>query len=403
MSELVHFEYPPPRSWEQFEELCADLFETMWSDPGLARHGRAGQAQLGVDIVAARGSIYPVGLQCKKKGRWPPKKLSANEIDHEVKEAEKFTPPLKEFYILTTAPTDERLQRHVRTINDSRKMQNKFPVEVLFWPDLVRRVALYDRVARKHFSLGGTKIDFSPLLATWYTTDGRLELATRDWGVAVGQVSEDFYDWPTGHVVVRQRETDAMLNELQAMEKMPSSLQGRTEKIRLRRKLRGMKEKERRLQETIRMLYTNELLKFYMMDLDESGKDAQEILKAIIESDLCQCVGSAGYEKIRLFPPTPSLLTGPRSSMSLADSYIPVSLHGPAYAEILKGEQEFSKKYHGNAMVNLVSELPASVRRCFAIPAIIRRIERIMRDDQKTIAEMQMAGYLDLNMWKYEL
>ncbi len=66
MTELVHFEYPPPRSWEQFEELCADLFEAMWSDPALVRHGRAGQAQNGVDIVAARGGIYPVGLQCKK-------------------------------------------------------------------------------------------------------------------------------------------------------------------------------------------------------------------------------------------------------------------------------------------------------------------------------------------------
>lgn len=75
MPELVYFEYPLPRSWEQFEELCADLFEAMWCNPGLVRHGRAGQPQFGVDIVAARGSINPVGLRCKKKYRWPVKLL----------------------------------------------------------------------------------------------------------------------------------------------------------------------------------------------------------------------------------------------------------------------------------------------------------------------------------------
>ncbi len=132
MSDLIHFEYPPPRSWEQFEELCADLFEVMWSDPGLARHGRAGQAQHGVDIVAARGAVYPVGLQCKKKTRWPVKKLSTAEVDQEVKKAAKFSPALKELYILTTAISDERLQLHVRTLNESRKKLNQFTVEVLF-------------------------------------------------------------------------------------------------------------------------------------------------------------------------------------------------------------------------------------------------------------------------------
>jgi hypothetical protein len=67
MTGLVHFEYAPPRSWEQFEELCADLFEVMWSDPNLVRHGRAGQVQNGVDIIAAKGGLFPIGLQCKKK------------------------------------------------------------------------------------------------------------------------------------------------------------------------------------------------------------------------------------------------------------------------------------------------------------------------------------------------
>jgi len=401
VSELIHFEYPPPRSWEQFEDLCADLFEAMWSDPGLVRHGRAGQVQFGVDIVAARGGIYPVGLQCKKKSRWPVKKLSIGEVNHEVDDAERFSPPLKELYILTTAVADERLQLHVRTLNESREKQKKFPVQVLFWPEIVRRVARFDQVARKHFPIGGSKNEFSPLLATWYTIGGRLELANMDWQLAVGEVGEDFHEWPTGRVVVRQRETDAMMAKLQKMDKKPASPQCRTAKIELRRELRYMRDKEQRVQETIRMLYANESLKFYMLDLDETGVDAREILRAIIESELRQDLESAGCQKIRLLPPSPNLLTGPRSSTSVADSDLPINMPSSEYAEILKTEQEFPTKFYGNAMVKVVSELPAFVRRRFAIPAMIGRIERIMREDRKSLAEMQLAGYLDLNMWKY--
>ena len=402
MSELIHFEYPPPRSWEQFEDLCADLFEAMWSDPGLVRHGRAGQVQFGVDIVAARGGIYPVGLQCKKKSRWPVKKLSIGEVNHEVDEAEKFSPPLKELYILTTAVADERLEQHVRTLNESREKQKKFPVQVLCWAEIVRRVARFDQVARKHFPIGDSKNEFSPLLATWYTIGGRLELANMDWQLAVGEVGEDFHEWPTGRVVVRQRETDAMMAKLHNMDKKPASPQGRAAKIKLRRELRYMQDKERRAQDTIRMLYANEQLKFYMLDLDETGVDAQEILRAIIESELQQVLESAGGQKIRLLPPTPNLLSGTRSSTSVADSDLPINMPSSEYAEILKAEHEFPAKFYGNAMIKVVSELPASVRRRFAIPAMIGRIERIMREDRKSLAEMQLAGYLDLNAWKYE-
>lgn len=401
MSELVHFEYPPPRSWEQFEELCADLFEAMWSDPTLVRHGRAGQAQSGVDIVAARGGIYPIGLQCKNKSRWPVQKLTSLEVDDEVKKAEQFSPTLKELYILTTAPADERLQRYVRTLNESRQKQKRFPVEILFWTEIVRRVARFEQVARKHFPIVGSKNEFSPLLATWYTVRGILELKGDEWHLAVCEIREDFHDWPTGRVVVRQRETDQILAKLQKLEKMPVSPERRAEKIKLRREVRYLQERERSVQQTIRILYTNETLRFYVADLDETGVDAREILKAIIESRLRPGLKSAHSEKIRLLPPTPDLLTGPRSPKSVIDSDIPVDLPANAYADIRKREQEFPKEHGGNAMAKVVSELPASVRRHFAIPAIICRIERIMSEDGKSLADMQLAGYLDLNRWNY--
>ena len=66
MSLHVHSEYAPPRSWEQFEELCADIFQSAWRDPALVRHGRAGQRQNGVDIVGRNGALYPIA--CSAKG-----------------------------------------------------------------------------------------------------------------------------------------------------------------------------------------------------------------------------------------------------------------------------------------------------------------------------------------------
>ena len=143
------------------------------------RHGRAGQPQKSVDIVAARGSIFPVGLQCKKKARWPVKKLTFAEVKYETEEADKFSPLLKEFYILTTALGDERLEEQVRQFNESRKKDKKFLVTVLTWTEIVRRVARYDDVARKHFPLGGREDSFTPLLATWYTSTGKLEARAR--------------------------------------------------------------------------------------------------------------------------------------------------------------------------------------------------------------------------------
>ncbi|RUR67351.1 hypothetical protein EJP67_09790 [Variovorax guangxiensis] len=404
MSDLVAYEYPPPRFWEQFEELCADLFEAMWGDPRLVRHGRAGQVQHGVDIVASRGSIYPVGLQCKKKSRWPVKKLTIKEIDHEIDEAENFTPALKEFYLLTTAIPDEALQAHVRMLNEARRKRGGFIVEVLFWPELVRRVARFEQVAKKHFPIRGGQDEFSPLLATWYANDGKLELTGNDWHFAVAELGEDLHDWPTGRVIVRQRETDAMEKELQELLRSSSmSIAARTKRMRLRRELRYKKSREQRIQTLIRMLYSNERLRFYMLDLDESGVDAREILRALIEDELHLGDHTHQTEKIRLSPPSPHLLEGPRTSSSVWADDIPVHMPSEELRKIWEAERDFPKKYNGNKIARVVSELPVTVRCAYAIPAIVRRIIRVMQEDQKSLSQMQLAGYLDLNLWKYTL
>jgi len=170
----THAEYVPPKTWEQFEELCADTFSTDWSDPALVRHGRAGQRQHGVDIVTRRGNQGPIGLQCRRKSRWPVQRLTLADVDVEIAEARKFRPKLKSFYILTTAPDDAAVQEHARKISARHALKDSFDVNVLGWSEIVRRATLHDRVADKHFGPGGGA-PRAPLLATLFTSGGRFE------------------------------------------------------------------------------------------------------------------------------------------------------------------------------------------------------------------------------------
>ncbi len=41
---------PRPKSWDEFEDICADVLKYLWKDPYTVRHGRSGQKQDGVDI-----------------------------------------------------------------------------------------------------------------------------------------------------------------------------------------------------------------------------------------------------------------------------------------------------------------------------------------------------------------
>lgn len=400
MSDLVHYEYPPPRSWEQFEELCADLFESLWNDPRLVRHGRSGQAQFGVDIIASRGGIYPVGLQCKKKAQWPPKSLTMREVRRELAEAEKFKPALKEFYILTTIPADAPLQGQVRTLNETRREAGQFEVEVLFWPELVRRVACLEAVASKHFPVRGGQNKFSPLLATWYTKAGKLELEGKEWHLAVSELGMDFHWSPTGRVVVRERETDALVEELNRLSQSSPPDTNRDEKLRVRRELRYAEKKERRIQNLIQMLYTHEELKFYMLDLDDTGADASEIVCSLVERVMGRDRPTEDH-KIRLAPPASHMLPGPRSRASVADDDLTIHMPEAEYVSINQTERNFRERHEGRSMVRVVSELPPLVRRRYAIPAIVLRIERIMKEERKSLEDMGFAGYLDLNAWAF--
>lgn len=151
MPSLADAELPPPKSWDAFEELCADLFQREWKFPHTARYGRQGQRQNGVDIYGRPGGSGHSGVQCKGKRRWPPSKITKTEIDREVAKALKFRPKLEELIFATTAENDTVIQDHVNSITERHEKTGLFRVYVYWWGEIARRITLYDDLTRKHF------------------------------------------------------------------------------------------------------------------------------------------------------------------------------------------------------------------------------------------------------------
>ncbi|WP_193791329.1 hypothetical protein [Tumebacillus algifaecis] len=137
---------PAPKSWDEFEEITRSSFKIKWSSPNLTRIGRQGQPQDGVDIYGENDLGQNTGVQCKLV-----QDLSLKTILDEVEQAENFTPSLDVYYIATTAPTDSKLQKELRIISKERVSQNKFPIGIFFWNDIIQDLITNEAEFQKHY------------------------------------------------------------------------------------------------------------------------------------------------------------------------------------------------------------------------------------------------------------
>jgi hypothetical protein len=125
---------PKPKSWDDFEDITWEIYKRKWHDNHAQKHGRSGQAQNGIDIYGQeKSSDKYIGVQCK---RYKDKKLTQKIIKEEIVKAECFSPQLSEYIIATTASRDTKLQDFVRSLNEERVSENKFPVYIVFWEDI---------------------------------------------------------------------------------------------------------------------------------------------------------------------------------------------------------------------------------------------------------------------------
>ena len=136
------FDLPPPTSWEEFENIVADVATRRWKTPHVYRYGRQGQKQDGVDIICQPPHLAGAyaGIQCKATSE-----LRFDVVQAAIDEAKAFVPRLQELTIATSAARNARVHEKVR------RTTWPFNVQLMFWGDIALAVAEFDELLVKYY------------------------------------------------------------------------------------------------------------------------------------------------------------------------------------------------------------------------------------------------------------
>lgn len=149
---MINREFQPPKSWDDFESLCCDVWKVEWNCPSMQLNGREGQKQKGVDCYGKKKpSEHWTGIQCKRKQTYPEKKLEYQTVLDEVIKAKDFEPKLEHLIIATTFRRCSKLQEEVRKLSDKLQSEGLFSVSVAFWDDIERLLNKNDSVAKEYY------------------------------------------------------------------------------------------------------------------------------------------------------------------------------------------------------------------------------------------------------------
>lgn len=202
--DLSQWQVPPPRDWDKFERLCADLWSEMWQDHNLQRFGRSGQRQDGIDIFGTISTNKKLAaVQCKKKditSTEPDESLTADEIQKIVDEAKKFKEPLSEFVIAYTGKRDTNLQLTALKISKEHEVKGLFTVHIYSWDDILQKLGNYSGVFRKHLP------EFSSLNVSPTQSDNILKKIEE-----VGQKTEETFNLLNKAVSTSGDEKEALI------------------------------------------------------------------------------------------------------------------------------------------------------------------------------------------------
>lgn len=133
---------PPPSNWQDFEDLCKEVFGEIWSCKyTIKKNGRNGQKQCGVDVYGKpEGETQLYGVQCKGRDINLGRKLTKSEINEEIEKAMSFKPPLKVFVFATTAEKDAETEEYIREKSDESIASGNFEILLYDWEDIADRI-----------------------------------------------------------------------------------------------------------------------------------------------------------------------------------------------------------------------------------------------------------------------
>jgi tetratricopeptide (TPR) repeat protein len=151
MTDHTSVSIPPPKDWQAFERHARLLFQLSLNDAAVQNNGTSGQRQHGVDIFGRRGGgTGPlVGVQCKGKNADYGGKVTEKELRAEVEKTRKFVPPLDEFILITTAPSDAKIQAVARVLEAEVRAQGRaLTIQVWGWDRVQQEIILYQEAIR---------------------------------------------------------------------------------------------------------------------------------------------------------------------------------------------------------------------------------------------------------------
>ena len=149
---MINKEFQPPKSWDDFENLCCDIWKVEWNCLSMQANGRQGQQQNGVDCYGKQKfSNSWTGIQCKRKQTYPEKKLTYKVVLEEVNFAKTFKPKLEHLIIATTFRRCSTLQEKVRVLSDEQKSNGLFSVSIAFWDDIENLLNKNTAVAKEYY------------------------------------------------------------------------------------------------------------------------------------------------------------------------------------------------------------------------------------------------------------
>jgi hypothetical protein len=138
---------PIPKSWDEFEDIVADVCRVDFKDAFAKRYGRMGQRQNGIDIYGQHKEIGFFGVQCKNT-----EKISIEEIKEEINKTTNFLHPMNIFIIATTSFRDRTIQDEIFKISLEYEKERQLRIEILFWEDISLIISGYDFLMQKHYS-----------------------------------------------------------------------------------------------------------------------------------------------------------------------------------------------------------------------------------------------------------
>ena len=135
---------PPPKLWEEFEELTRDVVRYAFNDPSATNYGNQGAPQKGVDVYGRENQRgRQIGVQCKRSGKPDATGrvlvggLKVAQLSAEINKATAFSPALEHYILATTDTRRVAIQDEERRLNEAQLKAGSFTFQVWFWDDFL--------------------------------------------------------------------------------------------------------------------------------------------------------------------------------------------------------------------------------------------------------------------------